>query len=283
MATGKMKAGATGCIFYMMALVMEIIIGILMWVAPTAISTTTIVGFTAVVTYTTLGLVLAILASVVGMLGLLLIFLGALGLKNKYQNVLPLVAGIMGMVAGVMLLITGIATGIWGITGIGAIVALVSVVLLGVFWILLGVSFILIRGKTGRAGSTLAVGILGIIAGALYCSIILPGFLIPQFLLIPTLILAAMLFLKGDSGGEVKVAEVKEVKVKEAKKLVVRPAEEKKPGLTPEEIEEGVFKYVKKHPEGLDVAECAKKLGVSDKDVDKAVKALVKKGKLAMG
>ncbi len=249
----------------MIGLILEIIGTIITWVAPGSLYT--INPFTGVFSYTMLGLALTIPTVAIVMVGLVLIFAGTIGLKRQYQTVLPMVAGILGLVAAIMWLITNLLI-VVGVA-LGGIMLIPSFALLGVFWILLGVSFIIIREKTGRSGLSTATGVLGIVAGALYCSILLPGLLIPQFVLLPTLICAALLF-RG-----------KEAPAVGAKKLVVRPAEARK-RMKPEEIEASVYKYVKQHPGGIDLAECARELRVSEGEVEKAVKALVKKGKLEM-
>lgn len=50
--------------------------------------------------------------------------------------------------------------------------------------------------------------------------------------------------------------------------------------LTFEQIESKVYRYLKRHRGELDVAKCAKRLGVSEEEVEKAAEALVAKGKL---
>jgi len=96
-----------------------------------------------------------------------------------------------------------------------------------------------------------------------------------MIVLIPTAVCAAYLFLKARG--------VPEGEVKKVKKLVVRTAEVKEKHMKPEEIEDEVYKYVRKHPGGIDVAECADNLGISEKDVEKVINTLVKKGKLEIG
>lgn len=50
--------------------------------------------------------------------------------------------------------------------------------------------------------------------------------------------------------------------------------------LTFEQIESKVYRHLKRHRGELDVAKCAKRLGVSEEEVEKAAEALVAKGKL---
>lgn len=50
--------------------------------------------------------------------------------------------------------------------------------------------------------------------------------------------------------------------------------------LTPQQIESKVFRHIKRHHGRLYVAKCAKRLGVSETEVQNAAEALVAKGKL---
>lgn len=270
------KSGAAGCIILIPGLVLTLIGTILGW-ANLALVLAPPLWYS----------ILLVVASVILYIGVLLISIGAMKFGKYYNNTFPKVTGIIGVIATIIGIVAGalalVSLSAAVLAGAALILSVVALILIGVFLILFGIVFIILKLKIGYSGLSLATGILAIICGATFCSWLLS--FVGVIILIPTAILAAYLFLKakGIPEEEVEEAEVKEVKVKEAKKLAVRPVEEKKPSLKPEEIEEGVYKYVKKHPEGIDVAECAKKLGVSEKDVEKAVKALVKKGKLEMG
>jgi membrane-bound ClpP family serine protease len=199
-------------------------------------------------------------------------------LGKYYKNALPKVAGIIGLVAGIIGLVSTVL-GLVGLfatvlTGIAGIMGLVMWILAGVFLILLGVAFIVLRVEIGYSGLSLGTGIMSIIAGAMTCSILLS--FVGIAVLIPTAICAAYLFLKAKG--------IPEVEVKEVKKLVVRPVEVKaKKRMKPEEIEAEVYKYVKRSPGGIDIAECAEELGISEEEVEKTVNALVRKGKLEIG
>ena len=223
----------------------------------------------------------AILMVVGGILldiGVLLVAIGAMKLGGLFKDMLSKVAGIIGLIAAILALVATILAVVVvfapAILVVVGIMGIVGGILLGVFFILLGIAFIILRVKIGMTGLAMAAGIMAIIAGSVYCSVILS--FIGAAILIPVAILAAMLFLKTKG--------IPEEEVKEVRKLAVRPAEVKvKVRLKPEEIESGVYAYVRKHPEGIDVAECAESLGVSEADVEKAINALVKKGKLETG
>ncbi len=53
---------------------------------------------------------------------------------------------------------------------IGLLLEMVGLILIGVVFILFGVSKIVVRNETGQMGVTLAAGILFILAGGFFCS-----------------------------------------------------------------------------------------------------------------
>jgi hypothetical protein len=223
-------------------------------------------------------------AALIFVLGILLVSIGSMKLGKYYKNILPSVAGILGLVGAIIGLV-GVITGfivafvpVAVLVGqIANIMAHVAFVLEGIFFILFGVALIVLRDKIGLVGLSIGVGIMAIIAGAILCPEILVPILgiVGMIVLIPTAICAAYLLTKAKG--------IPEEEVKKVKKLVVRTAEAKEKPMKPEEIEDEVYKYVRKHPGGIDVAECADSLGISERDVEKVINTLVKKGKLEIG
>ncbi len=214
--------------------------------------------------------------------GILLVSLGTMKLGKYYQNILPSVAGILGLVGAIIGLVGAIMGFVVAfvpvLAGITNITVSVAFVLEGVFFILFGVALIVLRDKIGLVGLSIGIGIMAIIVGALLCQAILVGILglAGMVVLIPTAVCTAYLLAKAKG--------IPEEKVKEVRKLMVRPAEVKaKKRMKPEEVEAEVYKYVKSSPEGIDVAECAEELGISEEEVEKAVNVLVRKGKLEIG
>ncbi len=250
----------------MPALFITLIAAILTWVDPTVLILNPLWY-----------VIILMIGSIILDFGVLLIAVGAMKLGKIYKDALSKGAGILGLIAAMIGLVATILVLVGAfvpaLTGIAGILNLVTFIMFGVFFLLLGIAFVILRAKTGKTGLAMATGIMTIIAGSMFCSFVLS--FIGIIILIPVAILAAMLFLKA-KGGAPEVGEVK--------KLVVRPAVVKvKKRMKPEEIEAEVHKYVKEHPEGIDLAECAKGLGVSEDEVETAVNALVKKGKLETG
>jgi hypothetical protein len=242
--------------------------------------------------------VTAAVASLLLAIGIVLVAKGTRALGKHYKNGVASATGIVGLIAGILSLIVAIIEIIVGVLplviAVPAILAsaliilgIITLILMGVFLILLGVSFIVLRAKIGQSGLSMATGILSIISGAMFCSVLIA--FIGMIILIPTTICSALLFgrVKGIPSEKKHDEEEKPEKVKEfkgAKKLAVRVAEPKvKTQLKPAEIEAGVYKYVKQNPGGIDAAECADELGVSEAEVNKAINSLVRKGKLELG
>ena len=50
--------------------------------------------------------------------------------------------------------------------------------------------------------------------------------------------------------------------------------------LTPSQIEHKIYRFIKRHRGVLDVRKCVKRLGISEDEVERAVRALVAKGRL---
>lgn len=262
MASG-IKSGVSGFVLLIPAIFMRIILNLIIFAQPWYGIVSEIVNLIFVV-------------------GILLVSIGAMKLGKYYQNVLPSVAGIIGLIAAIIGLVGAIMGLVWlfvpGLFVIYINLYRVAIILDGIFFILFGVALMILRDKIGLVGLSIGTGVMAIVAGAILCPAILNNiiFLAGVIVLVPTAVCAAYLFLKARG--------VPEGEVKKVKKLVVRPAEAraKKP-MKPEEIEDEVYKYVRKHPGGIDVAECADNLGISEKDVEKVINALVKKGKLEIG
>jgi hypothetical protein len=189
MASSMMKIGGVGSII----LTVGLIIGIIFQFITLSVHYWEIPGWL---------IPLSIAIAVIAAVGLVLISIGAFGLWRQYEGSFSLVVGIMGIVtmaiAFAMSAITWVnfSQYIRG-SGISLIAAIIDFVFVGVFFILFGVAFILLRGKTGHSGLSLTVGILGIIAGAFYCSILLALIPVAQILLIPTMICTAYIFFAG--------------------------------------------------------------------------------------
>jgi len=220
-------------------------------------------------------------ADLIFVVGILLVSIGAMKLGKYYHNILSSVAGILGLVGAIIGLVGAImgfvVAFVPALAVITNIMVPVAFVLEGVFFNLFGVALIVLRDKIGLVGLSIGTGVMAIIVGALMYPAILVGIIVlaDMIVLIPTAVCAAYLFLKARG--------VPEGEVKKVKKLVVRTAEVKEKHMKPEEIEDEVYKYVRKHPGGIDVAECADNLGISEKDVEKVINTLVKKGKLEIG
>lgn len=257
---GGIKSGATGCVLVITGIIIAIIAGFLAGINPL------------------LTVILAVVGGIILAIGILLIAIGAMKLGKLYKDTVSKVAGIIGLIAAILTLVgTILAVMIIlapGIAGAASIMNLVATIITGVFFILLGVAFIVIRKKTGYSGLSLGTGIMTLITGGMYSAVLAIIVFIATIILIPTAIMAAILFLKaeGDSG-----------EVKEAKKLAVKAVEAKPKKQKPADVEAEVYKYVKSHPSGIDVADCAESLGVSEGEVQKSINALVKKGKLELG
>jgi len=258
-----LKSGVVGCSLLIPAIFMMIILRFISFAQPWY------------------GIVDAI-ATLIFVIGILLVSLGAMKLGKYYQNIFPSVAGIIGLIAAIIGLVGAIMELVWlfvpGLFVIYINLYRVAIILDGIFFILFGVAFIILRDKIGLVGLAIGTGVMAIIAGALLCPAILNNiiFLAGMIVLVPTAICAAYLLTKAKG--------IPREEVKKVKKLVVRTAEAKaKKPMEPEEIEDEVYKYVRKHPGGIDVAECADSLGISEKDVEKVINTLVKKGKLEIG
>jgi hypothetical protein len=276
---GGVKSSAVGCILWVAAIFITLIIVVIGLANPAIIRTQPLWY-----------VITDIVASMVMVIGVLLVSVGAMKLGKYYNNALLIVTGIMGLVAGIIGLVSTIL-GLAGIfadalAGVAGIMGLAMWVLTGVFLVLLGISFVVLRAEIGYGGLSMGTGIMLLIAGAMACFTWIHGvvLLVDGLITIPALVCTAYLFLKvtGIPEAEVKKAKKLAVCPAEAKKLVVRPAEEKK-RMKPEEVEAEVYKYIKRRPGEIDITDCAKKLGVSEKEVEKAIKSLVKKGKLEMG
>jgi hypothetical protein len=213
--------------------------------------------------------------------GILLVSIGSTKFGEYYRNILPSVAGILGIVGGIIGLVGAIMEFVVAFVPVLNVIPPnmmhVALVLEGVFFILFGVALIILRDKIGLVGLSIGIGIMAIIAGALLCPAVLAGIigLAGMVVLLPTAVCAAYLFTKAKG--------IPSKEVKKVKKLVVRTAEVKEKPMKPEEIEDEVYKYVRKHPGGIDVAECADSLGISEREVEKVINALVRKGKLEIG
>ena len=264
----------------------------------------TIIGLASAATMAQVWYVVtAAVASMLLAISVILVSKGTKALGKHYQNGVARATGIVGLIVGILTLIVAIIGIIVGILPLVVVVpailatvvtilGILELILMGVFLILLGVSFIVLRAKIGQSGLSMATGIMSIISGAMFCSWLLSiigmVMLIPV-MLIPVAILLALLFgkVKGIPSEEKHEEGEKRERAKEprdTKKLAVRVAEPKvKTHLKPAEVEAAVFKYVKQNPGGIDAAECAEELGVSETDVNKAINSLVRKGKLELG
>jgi hypothetical protein len=272
------KSGVTGCVLLSISLIMTLILAAILYFTP-AFTITTAIAY----------VVIAIVTGVLLAISVILVSVGAMKLGGFYKNALSTVSGIIGLISGIMYLVSILlATAtifVLGVAGISVIMSIVSSILMGVFLLLLGTVFILIRSNLSSAGLAMATGILTIITGSFFCSVILQ--IIGVIMLIPTAIMMVYVFKRAKGVSEEKpkkeVEEEEETEApKKVKKLVVRAVEEK-PRLKPAEVEAAVYKYVKSHPGGVDTEDCAEKLGISEKEVEKTVNTLVKKGKLEIG
>lgn len=263
--SGGIKSGTTGCVFLLIACFMTLTILIIALASPLS---------QLQLWYQ----ILSIVTSAILSIGVLLAGAGALKLGRYYKDALSKAAGAIGLVAGIMgivgLILGIVALFVAVIAGVAVIFGFVILIITGVFLLLLGIAFVVVRDKIGRAGLAMGTGIMAIISGAMFCSVLIS--FIGIIILIPTAICAAMLFMR------VKGVATEEAP-KEGKKLAVKAVEAKPKKQKPADVEAEVYKYVKSHPSGIDVADCAESLGVSEGEVQKSINALVKKGKLELG
>ncbi len=188
MASGMMKAGGAGCILAFIAAIIAIVAGIIAAV----VNTVDLITGQTFLWYA----ILVLTAGIIMNVGLLLLTLGAIGMGKVYKNALTMVSGILGLV-GVIL---GLVAVILAFIPVGGawIVALAGNVLLGIFFLLFGIGLIIVKDKTGRGGLAMATGIMFIILGSAYLSII--GVLIVPFVLIPALIMGMLVFFRSEGG-----------------------------------------------------------------------------------
>ena len=211
---GGIKSGVAGCVLILPATFITFILAILALANPALI--------TAAPPWYSITLIVGRILLVIGVW---LVAGGTRALGRYYKNTLSTATGIVGLVAAII----GIIGAILGLVGTSlvmaglrivalldaaAIINIIAFIMIGVFLLLLGVAFIILRDKIGQSGLSLGTGIMSIIAGAMTCSIILS--FIGIAVLIPTAICAAYLFLKAKG--------IPEAEVREVKKLVVRPA-----------------------------------------------------------
>jgi hypothetical protein len=146
--------------------------------------------------------IVSITTAAIGMVGIVLIFIGTLGLWTQYKSSLSLMTGIVGLIAAIIWLVSVILQGAffmgYGYGGEYLGLGIAAVELLGVFWIFLGLVFILLRNETGQYGITMAAGIMMMIVGTLLCSIIWAALTLIWAMLVPTLICAMVVFFKGE-------------------------------------------------------------------------------------
>jgi hypothetical protein len=265
----EIKSGISGFALLVPAVFMAIILTVIGIASP---------GSAAQLWYGIFGEVIALIFAI----GVLLVSMGAVIIGKYYQNVLPYAAGIIGIVGATLGLVGAIMGVVVLFSPALAVVTNVMVpaasVLDGIFFILFGVALIILRNKVGLVGFSISTGIMAIVVGALMCPEILSVYLTlaSMVVLIPTAICGAYLLSRAKG--------IPEMRPKEEKKLAVRVVEVKpKKRMRPEEVEAEVYKYVKRSPGGIDIAECAEELGISEEEVQKAINALVRKGKLEIG
>ncbi|MFX1475779.1 MAG: hypothetical protein ACFFCO_09945 [Promethearchaeota archaeon] len=128
-----------------------------------------------------------------------------LGFRNSYDSTVGLVAFILSLIFPWFLLAANLISFLIFITwayyllGIWAIMALLGVILVGILFILWGVSFIMSREDTGNSGLAIAAGVLWILVGAFFCAYILE--FIGDILIIPAGIVAMILLFMANTNG----------------------------------------------------------------------------------
>lgn len=183
MANTMMKIGGIGCIIWIVAIILSII---------------TVIGLGSV-TLSTIGMwaALGLVALIISAIGAILTALGGFGMWKPYKNPLPMIAAIIGIIAGAMYIISLIA----GLLDPNLIwtFSLITSILVGVFLLLLGIAFVLVRMKTGIPGLALFAGILCIVAGGMnffgWLHLVLA--IIANIIAIVALILTMIVFFKG--------------------------------------------------------------------------------------
>ena len=188
MGNGLTKIGAIGWILWLVAIIF-IIIGVIIALSSGGFTLNAIAQGSG--TLFIIGLVGSILSSI----GALLAGLGGFGLKSVVGHPLPMIAGIFGLIVGIL---GFVALGLGFVdAGIAYWINLINgVILTGVFFVLLGVSLIIgpVKEKLASPGLAVAAGIMNIIEGALFLSLI--GNIIAPFFLIPVAILNVLIFWK---------------------------------------------------------------------------------------
>lgn len=172
-----LKIGGIGCVIAILGTIIGIVGGIMAAAAMTGALTGGVpnVG-TITASFATIVIVMAVTA-LIGAIGTLLIAAGAFGLQKKYQTPIALIAGIFGIIAAIMnlaasgLLLAGGAEVLAGmmLIGLGApsgmAATYITVSMIGgitgiLFWVLLGVTFIVKRTAMGQGSLPLVTGIL---------------------------------------------------------------------------------------------------------------------------
>lgn len=172
-----LKIGGIGCIIAIIGAIVGIVGGIMAAATMTRALTGGVPNIGAVTaSFATIVIVLA-LTALISTIGFLLITAGTFGLQKKYQTPIPMVAGIFGIIAAIMnlaasgLLLAGGAEVFAGTmlmalgapSGMAATYITVSMIggITGIlFWILLGVTFIIKRTAMGHGSLPLVTGIL---------------------------------------------------------------------------------------------------------------------------
>lgn len=154
MANAMMKVGGIGCIIW---LVCMIILIAMMALLPSLVGT---MGAAQAAAWAMLALV------IVMCVGILLASIGGFGLWKQYAHALPLIGGIMGLISAILLivgiivlLVSPIAILSWGLW-----IFLIAGVILSIFLLLIGISFIMLRTVIGTE-LALPTGVLWIIGG----------------------------------------------------------------------------------------------------------------------
>jgi hypothetical protein len=180
-----MKVGGVGCLLTMVSLLMMNAF----FFMPRAIPTPDWVSIVSITT------------AAIAMMGIVLIFIGTLGLWTQYESSISLMSGIVGLIAAIIWFVGVILEGAffygYGYEARYLGLGIAAVELLGAFWIFLGAVFLLLRNETGQYGFTMAAGIMMMIVGTLLCSIIWATATLIWALLLPTLICAMIVFFKG--------------------------------------------------------------------------------------
>jgi len=195
MSNDMVKFGGIGAILCMLSAIAEIVAVTMLWLSS--------------IDYVYAGTHIDFGAGIVMAVGVALLSIGAFGLFKQYNTpslrkvgMFGFVAMVVGLVASVIVwqdgyAITSVSLIFQGasLTGLIGVAGIVWLEIMGLFMILFGYTLYQLQEKTGVKQLTNAAGILTMITGAVFCSIIPFGYLYGQVpFLLSTILVAYVMF-----------------------------------------------------------------------------------------